>query len=101
MGKDGAGPNPTRWRLLRDRDLLAVPMTDPGYVATINYFLPMTRNLIENMMAKDKLGTFIYPAGGAGHGARGHRHRQSVGVPRPDRAGGMIDVPDGKPAAAK
>ncbi len=63
MGKDGAGPNPTRWRLLRDRDLPAVPMTDPGYQAMINYFLPMTRNLIENMMAKDKLDAFIYPTG--------------------------------------
>ena len=63
MGKDGAGPNPTRWRLLRDRDLPAVPMTDPGYQAMINYFLPMTRTLIENMMAKDKLDAFIYPTG--------------------------------------
>ncbi len=63
MGKDGSGPNPTRWRLLRDRDLTAAPMTDPSYVAMINYFLPMTRNLIENMMAKDKLDAFIYPTG--------------------------------------
>jgi hypothetical protein len=37
-GQDGAGPNPTRWRLLRDRDLPSVPMTDPGYIAMINYF---------------------------------------------------------------
>lgn len=63
MGADGAGPNPVRWRLLRDRDLRAPPMTDPSYIVLRDYFLPMTVSLMNGIIAKDKLDAIVYPTG--------------------------------------
>jgi len=61
MGKDGAGPNVTRWKSMKERDLAAAPMTDPGYVALRDYYMPMVRNLVEGIMARDKLDALVYP----------------------------------------
>jgi len=61
LGKDGAGPNVTRWKSLKERDLAAPPLTDPGYVALRDYFMPMTRTLVEGIMARDKLDALVYP----------------------------------------
>jgi amidase len=61
LGKDGAGPNVTRWKSLKERDLAAPPLTDPGYVALRDYFMPMTRALVEGIMARDKLDALVYP----------------------------------------
>jgi len=63
MGNDGAGPNPTRWRLLRDRDLPAMPLTDPSYIAMTQHFMPMTVSLLNGILAKDKLDAIVYPTG--------------------------------------
>jgi amidase len=83
MGNDGAGPNPTRWRLLRDRDLPAMPLTDPSYIAMTQHFMPMTVSLLNGILAKDKLDAIIYPTGMrragliAGGGAGGGDSRPS------------------------
>ena len=63
MGKDGAGPNVPRWNLLKHRDLASGPMTDPGYTVLRDYYLPMTKSLVEGTIAKDKLDAIIYPTG--------------------------------------
>ena len=61
MGEDGQGPNPLRWRAFIDRDKANGTMTDPGYIALRDYFQPMTKNLVDNIMAKDKLDAIVYP----------------------------------------
>ncbi len=63
MGADGAGPNPARWRLLRDRDLPAIPMTDPRYTVLRDHFMPMTVSLMNGIIAKDELDAIVYPTG--------------------------------------
>ena len=63
MGEDGAGPNPLRWRAFIDRDKANGTLTDPGYLALRDYYMPMTKALVENTMAKDKLDAVIYPTG--------------------------------------
>ena len=61
MGKDGAGPNPFRWNNFITRDLAMGTMDDPAYKAAVNYYMPMSRALVEGLMAKDKLDAFVYP----------------------------------------
>ncbi len=63
MGEDGQGPNPLRWRAFIDRDKANGSLTDPGYIALRDYFMPMTKKLVEDTMAKDKLDAIIYPTG--------------------------------------
>jgi amidase len=61
MGKDGAGPNPFRWNNFITRDLAMGTMDDPAYKAAVEYYMPMSRALVEGLMAKDKLDAFVYP----------------------------------------
>ncbi len=58
---DGAGPNLTRWRYFTDVEAKAVKLDDPSYKAMHDYYLPMTRSLLDGTFAKDKLDAFVYP----------------------------------------
>jgi len=61
MGEDGKGPNPLRWRAFVERDKANGTMTDPGYLALVNYYMPMSKALTEGIIAKDKLDAIVYP----------------------------------------
>lgn len=61
LGKDGAGPNPPRWRAFVERDSANGSMSDPSYLALRDYYMPMTRALVEGLLAKDKLDAIVYP----------------------------------------
>ena len=61
MGEDGKGPNPVRWRAFVERDKANGNMKDPGYLALVNYYMPMTKALTEGIIAKDKLDAIVYP----------------------------------------
>tara|TARA_R110000868_G_scaffold170477_1_gene405774 strand:+ start:157 stop:1773 length:1617 start_codon:yes stop_codon:yes gene_type:complete len=61
MGKDGAGPNPYRWAFFAERDIAHGTMTDPGYLALRDYYMPMTTAMVEGMFAKDNLDAIVYP----------------------------------------
>lgn len=61
MGADGAGPNPFRWNNFITRDLAMGTMNDPAYRAAVDYYMPMSRAMVEGMFAKDKLDAFVYP----------------------------------------
>lgn len=61
MGKDGAGPNPYRWAFFTERDIAHGTMDDPGYIALRDYYMPMTKALVEGMFSKDKLDAIVYP----------------------------------------
>ena len=63
MGKDGAGPNLSRWQFMVQIEKPAEAMTDPGYIALHEYYQPMTQALIGGIMDKDKLDAIIYPTG--------------------------------------
>ena len=58
---DGTGPNLTRWRYFTDVEAKAVKLDDPSYKAMHDYYLPMTRSLLDGTFAKDKLDAFVYP----------------------------------------
>ena len=61
MGEDGAHPNLSRWEFMRDREKTAEAMTDPGYIALHDYYMPMTVALVNGVLAKDKLDAIVYP----------------------------------------
>lgn len=61
MGEDGKGPNPVRWRAFVERDKANGTMKDPGYLALVNYYMPMTKALTEGIMAQHKLDAIVYP----------------------------------------
>jgi amidase len=61
MGEDGKGPNPVRWRAFVERDKANGTMKDPGYLALVNYYMPMSKALTEGIIAKDKLDAIVYP----------------------------------------
>ena len=61
MGKDGAGPNPFRWAFFAERDIAHGTTSDPGYIALRDYYMPMTKAMVEGMFAKDKLDAMVYP----------------------------------------
>ena len=63
MGADGAGPNLSRWQYMAKVEKPAEAMTDPGYIALHDYYLPMTTNLVNGILAKDKLDAIVYPTG--------------------------------------
>ena len=94
MGKDGAGPNATRWRLLRDRDLPAAPMTDPSYIAIRDYFLPMTRALMDGIIAKDKLDAIVYPTGIRRPAQIAATNNPTGGPPSPTGIANLSGFPD-------
>jgi len=63
MGVDGAGPNIYRWAYFKDVEAKAEALTDPGYIALKNYYLPMSTALVDGLLAKDKLDAIVYPTG--------------------------------------
>jgi amidase len=63
LGADGAGPNPTRWNYFKDVEAKSEALTDPGYLALKNYYLPMASSLVDGMLARDKLDAIVYPTG--------------------------------------
>jgi amidase len=58
---DGTHPNVSRWRYFQDVEAKAVKLDDPAYKAMHDYYLPMTRSLLDGTFAKDKLDAFVYP----------------------------------------
>jgi len=62
LGKDGAGPNPARWNGLRDRARAGLTPAEPAYVALSTYYVPMSRVLMDGIMAQQKLDAIVYPA---------------------------------------
>ncbi len=63
MGADGAGPNLSRWTYFKNVEAKAEALTDPGYLALKNYYLPMTTSLVDGLLQKDKLDAIVYPTG--------------------------------------
>jgi amidase len=63
LGKDGAGPNIARWQAFNTYEKNADALTDPSYVALRDYYLPMSRSLVEGIITKNKLDAIIYPTG--------------------------------------
>jgi len=63
LGKDGAGPNMARWQAFNTYEKNADALTDPSYIALRDYYLPMSRSLVEGIIAKNKLDAIIYPTG--------------------------------------
>ncbi len=63
MGADGAGPNLSRWQYMVKTEKPSEALTDPGYIALHDYYLPMTTNLVNGILAKDKLDAIVYPTG--------------------------------------
>jgi amidase len=61
LGPDGAHPNISRWIFMRDREKPADALTDPGYKALHDYYMPMTTALVNGILAKDKLDAIVYP----------------------------------------
>ena len=59
----GEGPNLSRWIYFKSVEAKAEKLTDPGYLALRDYWMPMSRALVEGMFAKDKLDTIVYPTG--------------------------------------
>jgi amidase len=63
MGVDGAGPNLSRWTYFKNVEAKADALTDPGYIALKNYYLPMSTALVDGILQKDKLDAIVYPTG--------------------------------------
>ena len=63
MGADGAGPNLSRWQYMVKIEKPSDALTDPGYIALHDYYLPMTINLVNGILAMDKLDAIVYPTG--------------------------------------
>jgi amidase len=60
LGEDGAGPNPERWNFFL-REQSSGKMTDPGYFAVRDYFMPMTVSLVEGIFEQNNLDAIVYP----------------------------------------
>ncbi len=60
LGANGAGPNPERWNFFL-REKASGKLTDPGYIAVHDYFMPMTVSLVEGIFAQNKLDAIVYP----------------------------------------
>jgi amidase len=57
---DGAGPHPGRWGLMR-REAGSGTLSDPGYVAVRDHALPLVRDIVEGLLASQKLDAIVYP----------------------------------------
>ena len=57
---DGAGPNTVRWTLFR-RELDSGTLQDYRYKSVVEHGLPMVRQIVEGVVAADKLDAIIYP----------------------------------------
>jgi amidase len=59
---DGVGPNLSRWAFFYV-EAKAEKLTDPGYLALRDHWMPLSRALVDGMFAKDKLDSIVYPTG--------------------------------------
>jgi amidase len=57
---DGAGPHPGRWGLMR-REAASGTLTDPTYIAVRDHALPLVRDILEGLLASQKLDAIVYP----------------------------------------
>ena len=57
---DGAGPNPSRWSLMK-RELASGTLTDYRYTAVRDHGLPLVRAAVEGLIAANKLDAIVYP----------------------------------------
>jgi amidase len=57
---DGAGPNEGRWTLFK-REAASGKLDDYRYLSVRDHALPMVRQVVEGIVAKDKLDAIIYP----------------------------------------
>lgn len=57
---DGAGPNPSRWGLMR-REAGSGTLDDYRYTSVRDHGLPLVRAVIEGILASEKLDALIYP----------------------------------------
>ena len=57
---DGAGPNPVRWNLMK-REAASGSLDDPGYRAVRDHGLPLTRAIVDGLLATHRLDAIVYP----------------------------------------
>lgn len=57
---DGAGPNPGRWTLFK-REIESGGMEDYRYTSVHDHALPMVRQVVEGILAADRLDAIVYP----------------------------------------
>ncbi len=57
---DGAGPNPVRWTLFK-RELESGTLTDYNYTSVRDHALPLVRDVLDGVMAANKLDALVYP----------------------------------------
>ena len=57
---DGAGPNTVRWTLFK-RELENSNLQDYRYTTVRDYGLPMVRQVVESVMASNKVDAIVYP----------------------------------------
>ncbi len=57
---DGAGPNTVRWTLFK-REIDSGTLQDYRYRSVIDHGLPMVRQIVEGVIAADKLDAVVYP----------------------------------------
>ena len=57
---DGAGPNPVRWNLMK-REAASGTLDAPGYLAVRDHGLPLTRAVVDGVLASDRLDAIVYP----------------------------------------
>ena len=60
LGADEVGPNPSRWAGFK-RALNSGTLEDYRYTSIRDQALPMSRAIVDGMLAADKLDTMIYP----------------------------------------
>jgi amidase len=58
---DGAGPNPVRWNLMK-REAASGTLDAAGYLAVRDHGLPLTRVVVDGVLAADRLDAVVYPA---------------------------------------
>lgn len=57
---DGARPDPTRWRLMLD-ELESPGLDDPEYRAVRDHGLPLIRDTLAGVLAREQLDALVYP----------------------------------------
>lgn len=57
---DGAGPNEGRWNLFK-REAASGKLDDYRYLSVRDHALPMMRQVVEGIVAKEKLDAIVYP----------------------------------------
>src|SRR5437867_3798428 len=60
MRPDGAGPNPSRWGVLK-REAGSGTLDDYRYTAVRDHALPMMRAIVEGILTSQKLDAIVYP----------------------------------------